>query len=155
MNCIKVSVIVPVYNVLEYLRTCLDSLVAQTMCECEFIVVSDGASEAECSICEEYVAKDSRFKFFRRNHGGLAAVKNFGMTQAQGEYISFVDSDDWIAPDILKDAYELSRKTNSDVTFWNYSVVTPKGLISHVFSPMNSGVLSKETLVAIRENLSF
>ena len=155
MNCVKVSVIVPVYNVLEYLRTCLDSLVAQTMCECEFIVVSDGASEAECSICEEYVAKDSRFKFFRRNHGGLAAVKNFGMTQAQGEYISFVDSDDWIAPDILKDAYELSRKTNSDVTFWNYSVVTPKGLISHVFSPMNSGVLSKETLVAIRENLSF
>lgn len=155
MNVIKISVIVPVYNVLEYLRTCLDSLVAQTMQDCEFIMVSDEASEEECAICEEYVARDSRFKFFRRKHGGLAAVKNFGMTQVRGEYITFVDSDDWIAPDILKESYELSKKTDSDVTFWNYSIATLKGCISQSFSSMDSGVLSKETLVAIRENLAF
>ena len=65
---IKVSVVIPIYNVLPYLRTCLDSLTAQTIQESEFIMVSDGASEEECSICNEYVAKDSRFKFFRREH---------------------------------------------------------------------------------------
>ena len=155
MNNISISVIIPVYNVLEYLRTCLDSLVAQTMRECEFIIVSDEASEEECAICEEYVAKDSRFKFFRRKHAGLAAVKNFGMSQAQGKYISFVDSDDWIEYDIFKDAYELAEKTNSDVTFWNYSIASQKGFDLRSFSSMNSGVLSKDSLAAVRENLFF
>lgn len=152
---IKISVIVPVYNVLEYLRTSLDSLAAQTMRECEFILVSDEASEAECAICEEYVAKDSRFKFFRRKHGGLAAVKNFGMTQARGEYITFVDSDDWIGPDILKDAYELSKKTDSDVTFWNYVVATPQQMVPQRFSTTSTCVLSEETMASVKENLFF
>ena len=83
MNGIKVSVIIPVYKVpLEYLRTCLDSLVAQTMHECEFIVVSDGAPEAECSICEEYVARDCRFKFFSASVNGVLFFK------VSGEYLS-------------------------------------------------------------------
>lgn len=155
MNDIKISVIVPVYNVLEYLRTCLDSLVAQTMQECEFIVVSDEASEAECAICEEYVARDSRFKFFRRKHGGLAAVKNFGISQAQGEWTTVVDSDDWIASDILKEAYELSKKTDSDVTFWNYVIATPQQIFPQRFSATSESVLSKETLASIKENLFF
>ncbi len=93
----KISVIVPVYKVpLEYLRACFDSLTAQTMQECEFIVVSDGAPEAECSVCEEYATKDSRFKFFKRDHCGVSATRNFGIDQAQGEYITFVDSDDYL-----------------------------------------------------------
>ena len=102
MNDIKVSVVIPVYRTpLEYLRACLDSLVAQTMQECEFIVVSDGAPEAECSICEEYAARDCRIKFFRREHAGVSATRNYGMAQALGKYISFVDSDDWIDANIL------------------------------------------------------
>jgi len=155
MKEIKISVIIPVYNVLEYLRTCLDTLVAQSLQECEFIMVSDEASEEECAICEEYVARDSRFKFFRRKHGGLAAVKNFGMTQARGEYITFVDSDDWIGPDILKGAYELSKKTDSDVTFWNYVITTPQQIIPQRFSTISSCVLSEETMASVKENLFF
>ena len=120
MQDIKVSIIVPVYKVpLEYLRDCLDSLNAQTLQECEFIVVSDGAPEAECSICEEYAAKDSRFKFFKREHAGVSATRNFGIKQALGEYISFVDSDDWIERDYT--SILASLKNNPDVVFFSFN----------------------------------
>ena len=127
MNNIKVSVILPVYKVpLEYLRDCLDSLIAQTLRECEFIMVSDGAPEAECSVCEEYVARDSRFKFFKCEHAGVSVARNFGINQAQGEYTSFVDSDDLVSPEIFQKAYDFSKKENSDIVFWNMLLQRPK-----------------------------
>lgn len=117
---IKVSVIVPVYKVpLEYLRACLDSLNAQTMQECEFIIVSDGAPEAECAICAEYAGKDSRFKFFRREHAGVSATRNYGIELAQGEYLTFVDADDWIEPNTCEETYEFAKQNNSDMVFWD------------------------------------
>ncbi len=156
MNNVRVSIIIPVYKVpLEYLRTCLDSLVSQTMRECEFIVVSDGAPEAECSICEEYVTKDYRFRFFRREHAGISATRNFGKAQAHGEYISFVDSDDWVEPYLFKEAYDFSKKNDSDVTFWNYVVVSSQRKISQRFSSMDNGLLSKDLLCSIKKNLFF
>ncbi len=156
MNNIKVSVILPVYKVpLEYLRDCLDSLIAQTLRECEFIMVSDGAPEAECSVCEEYVARDCRFKFFRRNHAGVSATRNYGMAQALGKYISFVDSDDWIDANILKEAYDYSEKIDSDVTFWNCVTVSNKKNIPVRYSTMDKFLLSKESLNAIKRNLFF
>lgn len=152
---IKVSVVVPVYNVLEYLRTCLDTLANQSMQECEFILVSDGASEEECSICNEYVAKDSRFKFFRRKHAGVSATRNYGVAQARGEYITFVDSDDWIGSNILKEAYEQTKKMNCDVTFWNYVLAYNKRMEPVRFSTMDECVLSEDVLKSIKENLFF
>jgi glycosyltransferase involved in cell wall biosynthesis len=120
---IKVSVIVPVYKVpLEYLRVCLDSLVAQTMQECEFIIVSDGAPEAECLVCEEYAAKDSRFKFFKREHAGVSAARNYGISHVQGEYISFVDSDDWIASTMLEEIFFFAKKNPSDIVTMDFFV---------------------------------
>ena len=117
---IKVSIIIPVYKApLDYLRDCLDSLVAQTMNECEFIVVSDGASETECSICKEYTVKDSRFKFFKRKHVGVSATRNFGINQAQGEYITFVDADDWIEPETCEVTYHFAKQNDSDMVFWD------------------------------------
>lgn len=99
---IKASVIVPVYKVpLEYLRECFESLLTQTMQDCEFIVVSDGAPDAECSVCKEYATKDPRFKFFRRKHAGVSATRNYGIEQAQGEYITFLDCDDYLSQDAL------------------------------------------------------
>lgn len=120
---IKVSVIVPVYKVpLKYLRACLDSLTAQTLQECEFIVVSDGAPEAECAICAEYAGKDSRLKFFRREHAGVSATRNYGIEQAQGEYISFVDSDDWIAPTMLEEIFSFAKKNPSDIVTMDFFI---------------------------------
>lgn len=116
---IKVSVIVPVYKVpLDYLRECFDSLLAQTMQDCEFIIVSDGAPDAECSICEEYASKDSRFKFFRKEHAGVSSTRNFGIIQARGEYITFVDSDDWIDRNNLSEVYSFALQNKSDIVLW-------------------------------------
>jgi glycosyltransferase involved in cell wall biosynthesis len=156
MQDIKVSVIVPVYKVpLEYLRDCLDSLKDQTLQECEFIVVSDGAPDAECSVCEEYASKDSRFKFFKRNHAGVSATRNFGLKQACGEYIAFVDSDDWVDKGIFEEAFAFSQKTNSDVTFWNYVKVSPNKSQPVKFSTTDSNFLSNKILSSIKENLCF
>ncbi|SMG22659.1 glycosyltransferase [Fibrobacter sp. UWB13] len=117
---IKISVIVPIYKVpLEYLRNCFDSLIVQTMQECEFILVSDGAPEAECSICETYSLKDSRFIFFNREHAGVSATRNFGIEQAQGEYITFVDSDDWIEKETYSLAYNYAKENDSDIVLWD------------------------------------
>ncbi|SHK89470.1 glycosyltransferase [Fibrobacter sp. UWB12] len=123
MKDINVSVIVPVYKVpLEYLRACLDSLVAQTLQECEFIIVSDGAPEAECSICEEYTKKDSRFKFFKRKHAGVSAARNYGIKQALGEYLSFVDSDDWIEASMAQECYTFANKQKTDILTMDFFV---------------------------------
>ena len=117
---IKVSVIVPIYKVpVEYLRECLDSLASQTEQECEFIMVSDGAPAAECSICKEYSDKDFRFKFLIREHAGVSATRNYGIEQAQGEYITFVDSDDWIEKETCSLAYNYAKENDSDVVLWD------------------------------------
>jgi glycosyltransferase involved in cell wall biosynthesis len=130
---VKVSVIVPVYKVpLDYLRECLDSLAAQTMQECEFIVVSDGAPEAECSVCEEYVTKDSRFKFFKQVHTGVSATRNYGIYQSQGEYISFVDADDWLERDALKMLYQNAVDWDSDIINTNY-IIYRNNVPQHIF----------------------
>ena len=131
---IKVSVIVPVYKVpLDYLRECFDSFLAQTMQECEFIIVSDGAPDAECSVCEEYADKDSRFKFFRREHAGVSTTRNFGISQAQGDYITFVDSDDWIEEDCCLKIYNHAIKNQSDIVFWDLSFSEVEGTSSTAF----------------------
>ena len=115
-----ISIIVPVYKVpLEYLRTCLDSLNTQTMQECEFIIVSDGAPEAECAICEKYAKKDSRFKFFKREHAGVSATRNYGIVQAQGEYITFVDCDDWLSLNALTTIKKLIKLNDFDIALMN------------------------------------
>ena len=120
MTKVLVSIIVPIYKVpLEYLRACLSSLTAQTMQECEFILVSDGASKAECSVCEEYTVKDSRFKFFDQEHAGVSVARNYGIDQAQGEFITFVDADDWIEPMTCETTYAYAMQNNSDMVFWD------------------------------------
>ena len=122
MNSPKVSVIIPVYKVpLEYLRACLDSVIAQAMQECEFILVSDGAPEAECSVCEEFAARDTRFKFFKREHAGVSATRNFGIIQASGEYITFVDSDDILLNNALEIWHRHAKKWDSDILTTNYA----------------------------------
>ena len=139
-----ISVIVPVYKVpLDFLRVCLDSLQAQTMQESEFIIVSDGAPEAECSVCEEYATKDTRFKFFKREHAGVSATRNYGINQAQGEYITFVDSDDKISPNFCSSIYNKAYKCNSDILLFEQALEKRKtifnfSLYNHDISQISS-----------------
>lgn len=116
-----ISIIVPVYKVpTKFLQASLESLAAQTMQECEFILVSDGAPKAECSICEEYANRDSRFKFFRREHAGVSATRNYGINQAKGEYITFVDSDDKITENFCEVIFKKAKEWNSDILLFDH-----------------------------------
>lgn len=121
----KITIIIPIYIVQEqYLRDCLNSVITQDLQEIECLLISDGAPEAESSICEEFVKKDSRFKFLKKDHAGVSAARNYGINHARGEYITFVDSDDWIAPDTCTKTYLFAKATNSDIVLWNLATTT-------------------------------
>ena len=90
------SVIVPVYNVEAYLPRCVDSILAQTYSNLEVILVDDGAKDKSGAICDDYAARDSRVKVIHKENGGLSSARNAGLDVAKGDYIAFVDSDDWV-----------------------------------------------------------
>ena len=113
---IKVSVIVPVYNVEKYIDKCLDSLVKQTLKDIEIIVVNDGSPDNSQKIIDRYVKKyPNKVQSHIKENGGLGSTRNYGLELASGEYISFVDSDDWIDVNALEDMYNLAKQENSDV----------------------------------------
>lgn len=91
-----VSIIVPVYNVAPYLRRCLDSIINQTYSQLEIILVDDGSTDDSGDICDEYSRKDNRIKIIHKPNGGISSARNTGLEVAKGEYIAFVDSDDWL-----------------------------------------------------------
>ena len=97
----EISIIVPVYNVEQYLRRCLDSIRAQTFTDWECILIDDGSPDASGAVCDEYAAKDCRFRVIHQENRGVSAARNAGLDAARGEWIAFVDSDDWIEPSFL------------------------------------------------------
>lgn len=115
MNHIKVSVIIPVYNVEKYLKQCLDSVINQTLKEIEIICVNDGSTDNSYQILKEYAQKDKRIKIINKENGGLGAARNTGMEYATGEYIGFVDSDDWVELNTYEQFYRNAKTQNSDI----------------------------------------
>lgn len=105
-----ISIIVPVYNVEEYLPRCLDSILDQTYKNLEIILVDDGTKDASDKICDGYAAKDSRIKVIHKENGGLSSARNAGIDIAKGEYLGFVDSDDWIEPEMYETLLSLAQK---------------------------------------------
>lgn len=112
---LKISVVLPVYNVENYLRQCLDTLMAQTLKEFEVICVDDGSTDQSLNILHEYANKDSRFKIYKQENKGAGAVRNFALGLARGEYIIFLDSDDYFDVNMLKESYQKIVVTNSDI----------------------------------------
>lgn len=110
----RVSVIIPVYNVEEYLRQCLDSVVNQTLRDIEIICVDDGSTDGSLQILKEYQSKDSRVKVLTQQNAGAGAARNNGLRRAAGEYLSFLDSDDFFEPDMLELAVESADRYASD-----------------------------------------
>ncbi len=111
----KVSVIVPIYNVEKYLIKCIDSIVNQTYKNLEIILVDDGSPDSCPQICDEYAIKDSRIKVIHKENGGLSDARNAGMSVATGEYISFIDSDDYISLDFIETLYNTMKYESSDI----------------------------------------
>ena len=112
---VKVSVIVPVYNVEKYLRDCLDSVVNQTLEDIEIICVNDGSTDNSLAILEDYAEKDSRIRIINQENKGLGGARNTGLYNANGEYISFIDSDDWIEPNTFEESYNMSKDLDLDM----------------------------------------
>lgn len=110
-----ISVIVPVYNVADYLEQCLDSILNQTYKEFEVILVDDGSTDTSYSICGEYVKRDSRFHLFRQENKGLSAARNAGLELCRGGYVTFIDSDDFVSPEYLQGMIENLKQADADI----------------------------------------
>ena len=131
---LRVSIIVPVYKVEPYLRKCVDSLLAQDLSreEYEIILVDDGSPDRCPQICDEYADKYQNISVIHRENGGLSAARNSGLVVAQGEYVQFVDSDDYLEPNVLKALVEKMDADHLDVLRFNYQNVNERG---EVFEP--------------------
>lgn len=111
----KVSVIVPVYNVEKYLKRCLDSLINQTLSDIDIICINDGSKDSSLQILEQYAQKDSRIVIYNQENSGLSVARNTGLEHASGEYIGFVDSDDWVDLDFYEKLYNSAKNNNADI----------------------------------------
>lgn len=127
---IKVSVIVPIYNAADYLEKCLDSIVAQTLKDIEIILIDDGSIDGSGEICKKYLS-DSRVTYYHKENEGLAAARDDGMLYARGEYIGFVDADDWLKPEMYEKMYNAAKSNDSDVVFCNCQ----ENEDGHIFTP--------------------
>lgn len=142
-----VSVIVAVYNIEEYLSRCVDSILAQTYRNLEIILVDDGSKDQSGSICDSYAEKDRRIKVIHKKNGGLSDARNAGMNAATGEYIGFVDGDDWIEPDMYRAMYFACEKEKAQAAVCRYKQITKSGIIDG--SAGNSVSLSRDEALEI------
>ncbi|MBR4507541.1 MAG: glycosyltransferase [Alphaproteobacteria bacterium] len=116
----KISIIIPMYGVEKYLARCLDSVLAQTFTDWQAILVDDGSPDKSGEIAESYALLDKRFVVVHKENGGLSDARNAGMPYATGDYIMYLDSDDFIHPQTMEIAYSLAQKNNSDIVSFTY-----------------------------------
>lgn len=121
----KVSIIVPVYNVYEYLEKCLDSLVKQTLKDIEIIVVNDGSPDNSQEIIDKYAKKYRNIKSFIKENGGLSDARNYGIKHASGEYIAFLDSDDYVKVDMYEKMYKKAKEKDFDMVVCDIDYLYP------------------------------
>jgi glycosyltransferase involved in cell wall biosynthesis len=127
----KITIIIPVYNVEQYLRQCLDSVVNQTLRDIEIICVNDGSPDGSPQILEEYATRDSRITVIHKENGGLSSARNAAYPYIKGEYTLFVDSDDWIEINLCEKTVDIADKEKADMTFFLY-----RRYPTHVPSPL-------------------
>ena len=111
----KISIIIPVYNNEKYLPRCIESVREQTFCDFECILIDDGSPDSCPKICDEYAAKDERIKVIHQQNCGVSAARNAGLDVARGKFVTFIDSDDWVEKEFLKELYEKITSENADV----------------------------------------
>lgn len=142
----KVSIIIPVYNVKQYLAKALDSVINQTYKNLEIIVVDDGSNDGSEIICEEYAQQDNRIKLIHRENGGLSAARNTGLDNMTGEYVAFLDSDDVFLPKAIEKSLNALLSNNVDcVDFQHiaYRTINNKNLVNKKYSVVPEGIYTK------------
>lgn len=143
-----VSIIVPVYNVEKYLKKCINSILRQTYQNIEVILVDDGSVDRSGEICDEYSVIDGRIKVVHKKNGGLSDARNTGLEIAMGEYISFIDSDDYVSEDIIELLHRQLCCDNSDMALCNMLYVDEMG---HNISKLNKEMPIKNTVLSQKE----
>lgn len=147
---VKVSIGIPIYNVEEYLRECLDSIMNQTFKNFEVIMVDDGSTDNSFNICQEFAARDSRFKLIHQANIGVAGARNTCLKHMKGEYISWVDSDDKVEPNYLERLLEVQNETQADlVDGYNYGFKDGMRYyydLTHISPTLDAVEISKEEL---------
>lgn len=130
-----ISVVVPVYNVEKYLNRCIKSIIGQTYKNLEIILVDDGSPDKCPELCEEWKQKDERIKVIHKENAGLGMARNTGIENANGKYVFFCDSDDYISLETIEKAYESAEKHNSDIVMFGLCSVDSNGTISNAYIP--------------------
>lgn len=154
----KVSVIVPVYNVENYLRKCLLSLVTQTMVDIEIIVVNDGSQDNSQSIIDGFQTQyPDKIKSLIKENGGLSDARNFGLAHATGEFVGFVDSDDYVSETMFGEMYDLAKKHNAEMVICNLQKVDENGKVTQKLTqiPNMPEVIDLENNFSVFSDLSY
>lgn len=141
-----VSVVVPVYNVKDYVLKCLESLARQSYEQIEIIVVDDGSTDGSGEICDEFARDDGRIKVFHKKNGGVSSARNYGIKKAKGEYVCQVDSDDWVKKDFVVKMVEVAEKENADIVVCGYNDCIPEWRVI-------SGEGATVKLLTLQENM--
>lgn len=144
---VKISIIVPVYNVEKYIDKCLKSLVNQTLKDIEIIVVNDGSPDNSQKIIDKYAKKYSNVKSYIKKNGGISSTRNYGLKYAKGEYIAFVDGDDYVDITMFEKLYNKAKEKSYDVVECNPRMVDDNGkLIKDVYYTLSNDVTTEEEL---------
>ena len=140
----KISVIVPVWNAHKYLHRCIDSILNQTYRNIELLLVDDGSTDNSLEICEEYAKKDKRVRVFHKENGGQASARNYGLEYATGEFVGFVDNDDWILPSMYERLHHLMIEYSADI-----------GRCEDMRGRMEESVSAEEATIVVTEATGF
>ena len=118
-----ISVLVPVYNTNQYLPRCIDSILGQSFTDFELLLIDDGSTDGSAKICDAYAEKDSRIRVLHKENGGVSSARNLGLNEAKGEWVVFVDSDDWISDNCIKLLTEPLRNKEFDIVVGDYRII--------------------------------
>lgn len=135
-----ISIIVPVYNAEQYLHRCIDSILAQSYTDFELLLIDDGSKDASGDICDEYASKDTRVRFFHKGNGGVSSARNLGLDNAQGEYITFCDADDYVSEDWLA-AYSEAIANNVDLAIQGYYAIDGNNTVEKQLQPHSGNTI--------------
>lgn len=150
----KISIVVPIYNVEKYLAYCIESLIHQSLNDIEIILVDDGSPDKSGQIAESYAKKDGRIKVIHQQNEGLGPARNTGIKNATGEYIGFVDSDDWVKPDMFDRLYHIANKEKADIVVGGHCDMDKGVAVKTKIHPLAGKTIhNKKDIESIRKKL--
>ena len=139
-----ISVIIPAYNIAPYIERCIRSILAQTYTDLEILVVNDGSTDETPEICDRLALEDMRIRVFHKQNGGVSSARNLALANAKGEYISIIDGDDWIEPNLFEHAITELNNSNAQVFMFEYFIDSNISSVQHCVKKDSYGVINAE-----------